>query len=114
MARKIAVITLLLLALALMFGAPRPQIAAVASPACASERVFYTDGNFTTESGDYNVTCNGVVRSGHSSCYYMHYEYGSCQGGQCSTLEFTCNNGTIQNASNPAYNGLSCGCVPVF
>ena len=114
MVRKTAVIALLLFALAWVFVTPRPQRAACAFPACATERVFYTDGTFTTESGDYNVTCEGVVRSGHSSCFYIHYEYGPCGSGECSTLEFTCNNGTITYASNPAYNGQPCGCVPVF
>jgi hypothetical protein len=114
MKRKIAVLTLLLVAVVLLAWTPRAQKAACALPSCNTERVFYTDGTFTTIMGDYLVSCQGVIRSGHSSCYYYHYEYGPCGGGTCSDLEFTCNGGTIENASNPVYNGMSCGCVPVF
>ena len=113
MKRRIIVIALLIGALTLL-SPTRPQRAACVLPACSSEREFYSDGSFTTVVGDYFVSCNGVIRSGHSSCYYMHYEYGTCGSAECSDLEFTCTNGTITAASNPAYVGQSCGCVPVF
>ena len=115
MTRRIVVLALLLAALAaLMFWPRRPRAAYTLLPACDSEREFYSDGTFGTQVGDWNVTCHGVTHWGHSSCYYIHSEYGSCGTAECSDLNFVCTNGTITSASNPAYVGQSCGCVPVF
>jgi hypothetical protein len=88
-----------------------------ALPACELERRFYSDGTFTATVGDYYVSCSyGIIRSGHSSCYYDHIEYGECGYGQgtCGGLDFRCSNQVITDASNPAYIGASCPCYPVF
>ncbi|HEV7683120.1 MAG TPA: hypothetical protein VGO68_13405 [Pyrinomonadaceae bacterium] len=115
MARRILVFTLLVLALVFLGWTPRPQRAECALPACSSERVFYTDGSFTTITGDYFVSCySGVIHSGHSSCYYRHYEYGPCTNGSCSDVDFECSNGTITDSTSPTWIGLSCACYPVF
>jgi hypothetical protein len=115
MTRRIVALALLLAALAaLMLWPQQPRAAYTLLPACDSEREFYSDATFSTQVGDWNVTCHGVTHSGHSSCYYIHSEYGPCGNAECSDLSFVCTNGTITSASNPAYVGQSCGCVPVF
>jgi len=115
MTRRIAVIALLLAALAALL-LTRPERAACTLPACASEREFYSDATFTTQVGDYNVTCQGVTRWGHSSCFYTHTEYGDCGNGygECGGVDLTCSDGTIIAASDSRYVGQPCGCVPVF
>lgn len=115
MARRIAISVLLLTTLVLLLST-KPGRASCVLPACASEREFYSDSTFTTQVGDYNVTCQGVTRWGHSSCFYTHTEYGDCGNGYggCGGIDFTCSNGVITAASSPGYVGQSCGCVPVF
>src|SRR5215470_246343 len=105
---RVALIGLFLFALP-QIANPRPVCAL---PACELERVYYSDDSFTNVVADYYVSCSsGVHRSGHSTYYYDHIEYGDCGNGQgtCGGVNFRCSNGTTIDASDPRYIGQHCG-----
>ena len=82
-------------------------------PTCDIDRAFYSDDTFTTQVGDYHVTCQGIQQWGARGCFYDSFDNGECYpGAVCTGLDFRCENGTITSASDPNYIGHSCACYP--